>query len=95
MRFTIAITSLIALANGAALSRRQADPHQIDFRSWGGDDCVADNQGIYTLTFSDIGVCRPFPDTIGSLKVYDVDNPDCYRKTPLLSVANAKTDSCS
>ena len=97
--FTSVVAALAAGASAAAVKRDvdvNPNSHQMDFRTYGGDDCVAQNQGVYTLLGEDIGACKQFADPINSLRVVDVDNPKCYRTVlppiPLFTVVDKKPE---
>lgn len=70
--FLAATAALISGSQAAAIPR--ADPHIVDFRTFGQPGCSADNQGIYTYTQSETGTCYPFSDvdTVRSIFVGDI-----------------------
>lgn len=49
----------------------RADPHELDFRTFGVSGCHDENQGVYTLELSSANQCLQFYDPIGSLTVTD------------------------
>ncbi|KAF3764870.1 hypothetical protein M406DRAFT_70615 [Cryphonectria parasitica EP155] len=79
MQFITAILALAATTSAASITRRQSDPHMIDFRSYGAAGCSADNQGVYTYEQSDASTCFPFSTELDveSVLVLDITLSGC------------------
>ncbi|TPX09129.1 uncharacterized protein E0L32_001608 [Thyridium curvatum] len=73
--------ALLFASSALAAAVTRNDPHQADFRTFGVAGCSEDNQGVYTLTQSNVGTCKPFTAPIGSMSV---TNNLCkqYRSNP-------------
>lgn len=59
-----------ALTSHASISRRQTptpDPHITDFRGWELTACTGENQGVQTVTQSQVGQCLAFPVEVRAL----------------------------
>ncbi|CAK7266690.1 hypothetical protein SEPCBS57363_002217 [Sporothrix epigloea] len=75
---------------------RVDDPHELDFRTFGVEGCLEENQGVYTLERSQSNVCYTFVDPIGSLTVADnlctltVYDDDACAEAPIV----VPTDIC-
>lgn len=58
------------LNSRASTSRRQTptpDPHITDFRGWELAACTGENQGVQTVTQSQLGQCLAFPVEVRAL----------------------------
>lgn len=60
------ISLLMATSADAAALLRRSDAHVADFRSFGKEGCGADNQGIWTVTESQLTGCQTFASASGS-----------------------------
>lgn len=59
-----------ALTSHASISRRQTptpDPHITDFHGWELTACTGENQGVQTVTQSQLGQCLAFPVEVRAL----------------------------
>ncbi|KAH8906426.1 hypothetical protein BR93DRAFT_929053, partial [Coniochaeta sp. PMI_546] len=86
-----ALAVIFPRANAASIPRQ--DPHVVDFRTWGSNDCSSDNQGIWTFTQSDLTGCKSFSSygvDVRSISLVDID----YANNHTLQVFYA-SDDCS
>ncbi|KAK3335820.1 hypothetical protein B0T19DRAFT_395629 [Cercophora scortea] len=60
-------------SEGFARVSRQ-DPHIGDIRTWGQLGCSADNQGVWTITTSELDLCHDFGITVKAVNLTDIND---------------------
>ncbi|KAK3941135.1 hypothetical protein QBC46DRAFT_449015 [Diplogelasinospora grovesii] len=71
--FISAASALSFRSSGFAKVARN-DPHIGDIRIFGELGCSADNQGVWTVLQSDLGVCQDFSTVVKSVILGDIKN---------------------